>query len=377
MINTVLCTTGTSLIEGNLRNINNLKINRPDNIESIERFFKESNWTLLAKELLKLEPTNRICGAEINTIAETNNKSWISLDNLVLLVSDTEAGRNTGTLIKKYFELSDKFDFKNIDFKVIEHLQDENPKDFKTKGLRNLVRTIGEYVQRYGRDSIVIDATGGYKAQIAIAVIVGQALDIPVLYKHERFSEVIDFPPLPITLDYDILGRNADILNDFERGKAYSENEIPEFEEKLKVFLTEVEIDGHTVYELNAIGQLYLTSFRLRNPKVAKLVELEDNLRENPTFGNDHHFPDDFKSFVIKVHRDNKWIKTCYSTSFHGQRAIKGISFSVKHLEEGKLRLVGTFQDRNNFGARFDIILSENSNQSLNWAADYLNNKYR
>jgi CRISPR/Cas system-associated protein Csm6 len=112
---------------------------------------------------------------------------------------------------------------RTVDYDVIDELQDERPQDFKTHGLRNLVRKIGDYVQRFGGSQYVtIDATGGYKAQIAIAVLMGQALDIPVFYKHERFPEIIDFPPLPISFDYDILAENADLLTDFERGKAFS-----------------------------------------------------------------------------------------------------------------------------------------------------------
>lgn len=172
--------------------------------------------------------------------------------------------KNTGYVLKKYFEGRDDLNLQQVEFKIIDQLQDAIPKDFKIHGLRNLVRFVGDFIQRFGNENIAIDATGGYKAQIAIAVLIGQALDIPVYYKHERFSEIIDFPPLPISLDYDILGRNSDILTDFERGKSYAKSELDNFDEKLRVFLTEIEIDNEPVFELNAIGQLYLTSFRLR-----------------------------------------------------------------------------------------------------------------
>jgi len=262
-----------------------------------------------------------------------------------------------------------------VEFKVIDQLQDAVPKDFKIHGLRNLVRFVGDFIQRFGNENIAIDATGGYKAQIAIAVLIGQALDIPVYYKHERFSEIIDFPPLPISLDYDILGRNSDILTDFERGKLYAKSELDNFDEKLRVFLTEIEIDNEPIFELNAIGQLYLTSFRLRYPKVVNLKSLSDSERKEPTFRDDH-YPIGFKDFVEKVWRENKWIKTSWSLSYHGQQSIKGIGFTVKP-DENKNILIGTYQDKNNFGARFQVILADESSESLNWAADQLNQKYR
>lgn len=375
MRNTLICTVGTSLFESNLKRLSESSPECPENWQEIKTQFDNSNWNELAKELLKVNPSNRTCGAEINTIEEAKKKKWLELNNLILLVSDTEAGRNTGYVLKKYFEGRDDLSLQQVEFKVIDQLQDSIPKDFKIHGLRNLVRFVGDFIHRFRSENIAIDATGGYKAQIAIAVLIGQALDIPVYYKHERFSEIIDFPPLPISLDYDILGRNSDILTDFERGKSYAKSELDNFDEKLRVFLTEIEIDNEPVFELNAIGQLYLTSFRLRYPKVVKVKALGDSERKEPTFRDDH-YPIGFKDFVEKVWKENKWIKTCWSLSYHGQQSIKGIGFTVKP-DENKNIIVGTYQDKNNFGARFQVVLADESSESLNWAADQLNQKYR
>lgn len=375
MRNTLLCTVGTSLFESNLKRLSDEKTDKPENWEKVKMYFDSQNWSNLTTELLKIEPSERILGAEINTIEESKKKKWLDITNLFFLVSDTEAGINTGEVLKKYFENRVDLDLNQVEYKVIEKLQDKEPKDFKTHGLRNLVREVGNYIQRFGNENIAIDATGGYKAQIAVAVLIGQALDIPVYYKHERFSEIIDFPPLPISLDYDILGHNSDILTDFERGKSYSDSELGRLDDKLKVFLTEVEIDDEPVYELNAIGQLYLTSFRLRYPKATKLMPLDAEERKEPTFRDDH-YPKNFKAFVQKVWSESSWIKTCWSLSYHGQASIKGIGFHVKEEDEKNI-LIGTYQDKDNFGGRFQIVLSDESNESLNWAADQLNLKYR
>jgi putative CRISPR-associated protein (TIGR02619 family) len=374
MRDTLICTVGTSLFESNLKRLSSEGIDQPDNWRDLKKHYDNKNWSALASELLKLNPSDRICGAEINTIEEAKKKKWLDLNNVIFLVSDTDAGKNTGTVLKNYFEERRDLPLRHVEFKVIPDLQDLDPKRFKIHGLRNLVRIIGDYV-RLRNNSIAIDATGGYKAQIAIAVLIGQALDIPVYYKHERFSEIIDFPALPISLDYDLLGRNADILTDFERLQTYALSELGNFDEKLRVFLNEVEIENEPVFELNAIGQLYLTSFRLRYPKVPNLVVLNENDRKKPTFRDDH-YPIGFKEFVNKVWEENKWIETTWSLSYHGQQSIKGIGFSVK-IKDDKDILVGTYQDKNNFGARFQIILSDESKESMNWAADQLNQKYR
>lgn len=374
-IHTLICTVGTSLFEGNLAHLTANTSNAPSNWSDIKTFYDEQHWEQLAGALLKVDPRERICGAEINTIEEARCKRhWLSLENLVFLVSDTTTGKNTGKFLQKYFQKRNDLQLRMIEYRVIDDLQDERPRDFRIHGLRNLVRRIGEYIQRSGGPQYVaIDATGGYKAQIAIAVIVGQALNIPVFYKHERFSEIIDFPPLPISFDDEILAANTVLLTDFERGKAFSSDELGEIDEKLRVLLTEIDVDGETVYELNAIGQIYLTGFRIRNPKPVKLVK-SDN-KKQPSFRDDH-YPKGFKEFVQKVCKENSWINTANSIPYAKQKAIKGIGFFVRK-ENAEHKLIGTFQDKDNFGARFRLHITDESFKTLTWAADTLNQKYR
>lgn len=372
--NTLICTVGTSLFDGNLKSLSATTANAPSNWIEIRRAYDEKDWKNLAAEILKVSPKERICGAEINTIEEVKNKNWLELENLIFLVSDTPSGKNTGEFLKKYFEQRSDLDLRVLDYGVVEKLQDERPSDFRIHGLRNLVRLIGEYIQRFGgADNVAIDATGGYKAQIAIAVIVGQALNMPVFYKHDKFSEIIDFPPLPISFDHEILANNADLLTDFERGKVLSLDELVEVDEKLRVLLAEIEVDGQSVYELSAIGQIYLMGFRIRNPKPIKLVSA--NNRKSPSFRDDH-YPIGFKEFVEKVWSENLWIVTANSLPYSGQKSIKGIGFSVRK-EDGEPRLIGNFQDKKNFGARFWLHLTDESSIALAWAADKLNQKYR
>jgi len=374
MPTSLLCTVGTSLFS-NLERLNEQTDDKPANWKTLKELYEKNQWPQLAKALLELGPGERTCGAEINTIHETGKKKWLELRNIVLLVSDTDQGSNTGSVLKHYFKKRKDISLKQVEVKEVEDLQDSEPARFKTKGLRNLVRILGELIGRFGKNDVAIDATGGYKAQIAVAVLVGQAMNIPVYYKHELFSEIIDFPPLPISLDYDILGNNAGLLTEFEKGKSFSQSELNELDEKLRVFLTEVEVDEEVLYELNAIGQLYLTSFRLRYPNVVNLVPANENERKAPTFGNDHHYPRNFKEFVNKVWQENNWIRSCYTISYAGQRQIQGIDFFVKQEKENHV-VAGTYKEKD-FGARFIIRLTDESRPSLNWAALNLNERYK
>lgn len=374
MKNTLLCTVGTSLFEGNLKYLSKETPNKPDNWEKIAEYYQKGNWPFLAKELLKVDPAARLAGAEINTIEESLKKKWLKIENLIFLVSDTELGENTGKVLKHYYENRTDIKLKNeVIVRPIEKLQDPSPNEFKTKGLRNLVRIIGEYLERFGAENCAIDATGGYKAQIAIAVLIGQALDIPVYYKHERFNEIIDFPRLPVSLDYDLLGRNAHILSVFENGEDLSSSELGDFDERIRVFLNEIEVEGEYLYTLNAIGQLYLTSFNLRYKKNEILNSCPVDERKEPTFRDDN-YPKGFKSFVEKVWKENKWIQTCWSLDYSKQKSIKGIDFFVREMNEEK-ELVGTYKEKD-FGARFRIKIYEENLEKLNLAAYRLNQIY-
>jgi putative CRISPR-associated protein (TIGR02619 family) len=371
---TLLCTVGTSLFDVNISRLSATTSNAPENWASIKEAYDKKNWDKLADELLKLKPSSRLCGAEINTIEEIRKKKLISLENIVFFVSDTATGRDTGQFLKIYFEKCEDLKLRSVEYQVVERLQDERPADFKTHGLRNLVREMGKYIVKCGGpEHIAIDATGGYKAQIAIAVIVGQSLDVPVFYKHEKFPEIIEFPPLPVSFDYDVLARNSDLLIDFERGEAFSEDELGKLDKRLRVLLSEVDVDGKTMYELSPIGQIYLEGFRIRNPKPVNLIDA-GRKKEEPSFP-EHHYPKGFKQFVRKVWSETSWIITAKSLSYEGQRRIKGIGFYVE--ERGDERyLVGTYKEKD-FGARFRMWITDESPQALAWASDYLNREYK
>jgi putative CRISPR-associated protein (TIGR02619 family) len=377
MRNHLICTVGTSLFQGNLEKLDEKSPEKPDNWQEIKKAYRANNWDQLAKELLKVAPTYRICGAEINTVHDLMMSHKFPIEHIHFLVSDTEDGKNTGKVLQKYFteyKYSNKR-FKEVDYETIEQLQDKDPKQFKIYGLRNLVRAIGKITQRVGMEQVVIDATGGYKAQIAVAVVIGQVLNIPVVYKHERFSEIIEFPPLPIDFDYDLIGTYSGLLHYFETNVLTSEElQIHQVDEKIRVFLEEV-VDTttkQTLYALSPLGELFLLGYQLRHPKAPNLRDATPEEREGPAFRDDH-YPKGFKDFVNKVWKENNWIKTIRSRDYDKQKSIKGIGFNVCQIDE-KYHLVGTYKKE--FGARFELFLTDESQESLIWAADYLTRKY-
>jgi hypothetical protein len=238
--------------------------------------------------------------------------------------------------------------------------------------LRNLVRLLGDHIQRAGGPEFVaIDATGGYKAQIAVAVVLGQALGIPVFYKHERFDETIAFPPLPVALDYTLLGAHADLLAALERNATLTDADLRDADPRLLVFLNDATVDGTRLYELSAIGQIYLTGFRLSRAPRLRLVPAGH--RKEPTFGKDHHYPAGFEETVRKVWRENAFIVTCHTLP-HARGGRPGLTFRVAP-EKNQPTLIGTY-GRDDWFARFAVVLEDPSPDVLTLAAQRLNEQY-
>src|SRR5262249_45389116 len=137
---------------------------------------------------------------------------------------------------------------------------------FRTKGLRNLVRTLCRVVRERTATACAMNATGGYKAQIAVAVLLGQALGIDVYYMHERFSEIVAFPPLPVALDFEVWMRASGMLLGLERSpepipfRDYEEG----WDERFESLVERIPIDGEEYLELSPAGQIFHETFRER-----------------------------------------------------------------------------------------------------------------
>jgi hypothetical protein len=216
---------------------------------------------------------------------------------------------------------------------------------------------------------IALNATGGYKAQIAVAVLIGQTLGVNVYYKHEKFNEIIEFPPMPITFDYDLIGQNAVLFNELESGNLLEINESA-INSSLRVLLEETESDENkTLWALAPIGQIYLEGYRLKHPTELSLPPSADK-RKPPSFRDDH-YPKFFKEFVEKVWNENDYITSCHSIPYDRQDSIRDREFYVRY--DGQI--VGEY--KNDFGARFAINTTASSSAHKAAIVMSLNEKYK
>ena len=259
---TVICTVGTSLFRPNLAG---LRADDPEpNRQALARAYAAGDWEAVAAGLGTHGPTNRLCGAEINSLASLVAKGYAAADaNLVFCHSDTADGQAIGRILEVYFR---RAGHTSVQARTITDLQDRDARLFRTRGLRNLAREVCKVIRDYGAASCAINATGGYKAQIAVAVLMGQALGVPVYYKHELFDEIISFPPMPVALDFEAWMRLSGLLLVLQADLQPADlvEDYPDDAETLKSLVDRETVDGVDYLELSPTGQIFHETFRER-----------------------------------------------------------------------------------------------------------------
>jgi len=258
MRHTLISTVGTSLFT----NIQRLEQGHP-----LKESFARRNWVETALKLLELPPEDHTCGAEINSITSMLQRGKLDQrQRLIFLISDTKDGRHTGQVLKHYYSHSkNPYRFDQVNMTVVEGLRDDDVNAFKNQGLRNLVKEISKLVQQYSSASIAINATGGYKAQISFAGLIGQTLEIPVYYLFERFAEVIELPPQPVALDLGFWLEHYEVLQRLDTDTIARDELGPNIADpRFQPLIDEVKINGQTYVALSATGQLFHEGFRYR-----------------------------------------------------------------------------------------------------------------
>jgi putative CRISPR-associated protein (TIGR02619 family) len=259
---TVICTVGTSLFRPNLAG---LRADDPEpNRQALARAYAAGDWEAVAAGLGTHGPTDRLCGAEINSLASLVAKGYAAADaNLVFCHSDTADGQAIGRILEVYFR---RAGHSSVQARTITDLQDRDARLFRTRGLRNLAKEVCKVIRDYGAASCAINATGGYKAQIAVAVLMGQSLGVPVYYKHELFDEIISFPPMPVALDFEAWMRLSGLLFALQAALQPADlvEDYPGDAETLESLVDRETVDGVDYLELSPTGQIFHETFRER-----------------------------------------------------------------------------------------------------------------
>jgi putative CRISPR-associated protein (TIGR02619 family) len=262
----LICTVGTSLFRPNLEGLRKELAEGTirDDRRPLAQAYRAGDWTAVARELARLPGSERLCGAEVNSVASMVEHGHVAADcGLFFVHSDTDDGRHVAAILTAYFRTRGHTPVEAV---PVPDLQDQDPKRFRTAGLRNLARAVCAVIRAHSAAACAVNATGGYKAQIAVAVLLGQALGVPVFYKHELFSEIIAFPPLPVALDFEVWLRAGGLLYDLERNPQPTPADLyaEEWDERYESLVERVRIDGRDYLELSPAGQIFHETFRER-----------------------------------------------------------------------------------------------------------------
>lgn len=185
---TILTTVGTSLITNAKRELNK------------ESPTKEQ----LTQYLRHTDPVK--AAAETNSLTRLLQEG----DKIIFFHSETKDGQLCAEVLSLHYQNHRDYSSECV---LVKHLNYEESA-FKMRGLRQLVANLIRYLQKEqgaGRE-VVINATGGFKAEIAFATLIGLVFNIPVFYIHEAFKEIIQMPPTPVNWDFNLLAEHEDFF---------------------------------------------------------------------------------------------------------------------------------------------------------------------
>lgn len=360
MPHTLLCTIGTSLLYPNLSNL--VKETQSDTVRAaLAQAYSDKDWSKVATQLRKIDPTERLCGAEINSVTDLLTQQFVEKGFLHLFHSETDDGEAIAQILQSYFTQ----DGWKVKVHCVDDLRDDDPNLFRTQGLRNLAKLFGEQVRESRANWIpcAINATGGYKAQIAIAVLMGQALGIPVYYKHERFDAIIPFPPMPVALDFSLWQRANGMFMLLSKKNACEpwERFAEDWDERFEPLVNRVRIDNEDFLSLSAAGQIFHETFhsRFQHLKTTALPrDANKSEKELPKLG-DHAYNQALKTisrFLQEVTNARPYVRYCHSTYWNPKLAESTQFRLSKEEVQGvysngrwcvKFRVVTTAEDKN------------------------------
>ncbi len=185
-----IITCGTSILSNynynrseeskiNLDFIKSLDDSKHDWLEIINKFF----------EFLKQNPERN--SAEINSLSYFLKEGKVK--KIYLICTDTNAGKLCANTLQKYFR--NELKISDINFKEARGFGTE---DFE-KGLLEIRDTILRLIRRHENShEIYLNATGGFKPESAMMVLLGSLYQLPVYYLYETSRKLVVIPPFPL-----------------------------------------------------------------------------------------------------------------------------------------------------------------------------------
>lgn len=180
-------------------------------------------------------------------------------DALVFLHSDTPEGRACSDSLVAFYQNSG-VPARSEGVKGLSY----DEKGFVHYGLQQFVKTLSQEIRAAKRSGELplINATGGFKAEIAYATAVGLVFGVDVCYIHEKFGDIVTLPATPIAWDYSLFAWYSDFfewLDSEPRQTTEVTQRLNALPEAVRPLVMD-DADGYSY--LSPLGEAYLEAFR-------------------------------------------------------------------------------------------------------------------
>ncbi|MDG4550923.1 MAG: putative CRISPR-associated protein [Candidatus Contendobacter sp.] len=192
------------------------------------------------------------------------------------------------------------------------------------RGLRQLVHVLAEQIRAArAQGEVALAATGGFKAEIAVANLVGALLDTPVYYIYEQFEHLIKLEPLPIALQGDWLrqGPGEKLLQTLAAEEIVPRQQVHSLlqaDPRLELLLEAEEVGDQLHVAPNLLGEFAVQLFQ--TPPIGWPPECETPPMDKIQLeGTAHHRPTGWKETVNQIAR-NIYVRRIRYDAGAGQR---------------------------------------------------------
>lgn len=255
------------------------------------------------RQFLRREPEK--AAAEVKSLLQ------IALhdDHLVLLHTGTLEAERCAKLLQEFF-LNDQ-GYKYVRLIKLEFQEDEA--HIETHGIRNFVDTLIEEIEKAQKqqDTVIINATAGFKAQIVYSTMLGMLYRVPVKYMYEGFQRIVTFNPIPLDWDTSIFLSNDWFflwIDQLPRTQYEVEQKLQLVAdgEGIRTLLTPPDKDGYVFLSAMGIALQRKLEYEIAEAELipfppASTVETASEKVANSILHEKHHFPKNLRDECLKI----------------------------------------------------------------------------
>jgi len=256
MSKTIICSTGTSAAKG--INCPPAKLTQWVSKTGSPKSAAQSMFETFKEIPPEGAALQQKLSAEIHSLV---NMGLNDGDRVVLLSSATDEGNACALAVEEY--LNTHWKDLNVTVERIDGLQVHDASLFRRTGVVNFIRRCIREVNDYGRENVILNPTGGYKALVPYMVLIGMLKHVPCRYIFEQSATLLELPPLPVEFQRAPLEAYKDLFERIEREVSITVNEWNEripFDERSVLEPLIERVSGEIT--LSDIGFLFLEDTR-------------------------------------------------------------------------------------------------------------------